>query len=107
MPILARTGSSTPSSTNVVCPSFGEAGDRFACFGKQVVLKISAGDRDPQRSSVLIQQRHDGLGGAHGTSRIVRIGSLRRVIGERQIDDVACERAEMIQAKDEWKRTRP
>ena len=46
------------------------------------------------------------LGRPRRARRIVRIGPLHRVIGQREIADVARERAEMIEAEDERKRPR-
>ena len=82
----------------------GDAGDGLDGFGENVVLKISAGDRDPQTADVLRQQRRHRLGGPGRARRVVRIRSLHRVIGQREIADVARERAEMIEAEDERKR---
>ena len=82
----------------------GDARDGFDRLGKHVLLEIAAGDRDPQRPDVLRQQRHHRFGGARGARRILRIGSLHRVIGQREIARVARERAEMVEACDKGKR---
>ncbi len=84
----------------------GDARDGLDGFRENIVLEIAAGDRDPQTADVLRQQRRHRLGRPRRAGRIVRIRPLHRVIGQREIADVARERAEMIEARDERKRAR-
>ena len=74
--------------------------DRFDRLGEDVVLEIAAGDRDPQTADVLRRATACRLDRPRRAGRIVRIGPLHRVIGEREIADRARERPEMIEARD-------
>jgi hypothetical protein len=82
-----------------------DPGDRLACLRENIVLEISAGNRDPQIPDVLRQQGRDRLGRPGRARRIIRIRSLHRVIGQREIADIARERAEVIETEDERKRS--
>ena len=84
----------------------GDASDRLLGFGRDVVLKISAGDGDPQPADIPREQRRDRLGGPGGARRVVGVRPLHRIIGQREIADAARERTEMIEARDERKRPR-
>ena len=75
--------------------------------GKHVLLEIAAGNRDPQPADVLRQLRVDRLDRPRRARGIVGVRPLHRVIGQREIADIARERAEMIEARDERKRARP
>jgi hypothetical protein len=85
----------------------GDAGDGLDSLGKNTLLEISAGDRNPQAPDVLRKQRTHRLGEPRRAGCVLRVGSLHRVIGQREIRDIARERAEMIEAVDERKRPRP
>ena len=65
--------------------------------------------RRPRCASPPMSARNSALtgsGGRVGAGRIVRVGPLHRVIGQREIADAARERAEMIEARDERKAAR-
>ena len=55
-------------------------------------------------ADILRQQRRDRLGRPGRARRVIRVWPLHRVIGQREIADVARERTEMIEARDEGKR---
>ena len=57
-------------------------------------------------ADVLRQQRAHRLDRARAARGIVGVGTLHRVIGQREIADTARERAEMIETRHERKRTR-
>src|ERR1700704_592720 len=82
----------------------GDAGDGLYGFGKNVLLEISASDGDPHAADVLRQQWRYRLSRPGRAGRVVRVRSLHRVIGQREIANAARERTEMIEAKDKRKR---
>ena len=78
----------------------GDAGDGLLRFRKYVALKISTGDGDPQAADVLRQQGAHRFSWARRARGVVRIGTLHRVVSQRQIVDAARERAEVIETRD-------
>ena len=85
----------------------GDTPDRFLRLGKQICLEMTAGNGDPLTADILRQQRAHRLDRPGRTRRIVGIGPLHGVIGQRQIIDAARERTEMIKTRNKRKRPRP
>src|SRR5262249_52493527 len=81
--------------------------DRKQRFGRGALAEIAARDRDAQSVDAVIDAWQHGLAWTFQPDRVVRIVSLHRVIGERKVPDVARERPEMVEARDEWERARP
>ena len=78
---------------------------RDAGFRRHPLLEVPARDRDVQALRATIERRCCGFDGTVDADRILGIGALHRIVGERQIQRRACERPEMVEARDEWERT--
>ena len=76
-------------------------------FGRGAFAEIAAGDRDPQTVDAIIDARRHRFDRALHADRVIGIMPLHRVIGEREVADIACERPEMVEARHERKRARP
>jgi hypothetical protein len=61
----------------------GDPGDRFLGFGKQVLLEVAAGDRDPEVTDALRQRCRHRLDRPRGAGCVICIRSLHRVIRKR------------------------
>ena len=72
-----------------------------------VAKEMTACDGDPQALDAAVERRQRRLGRTPRRDRIVGIGALHRVIGEREVGDAARQRPEMVEARDEGKAAGP
>ncbi len=79
-----------------------DAIDGDARFGKQAFVEIAARHRDAQPVGSGLELMGRRVDRAVGTDRVVRINTLHRVVGEREVAHAAGERAEVIEARHEW-----
>ena len=71
------------------------------------LIEIAVRDRNPEVTGTVVQLPQRWLERSFGEVRVVWIGALHRVVGERKVFDASCERSEVVEAADERKNCRP